>query len=275
MPMPREDTRSLRLLWHDGRVAVTTRRSFRRVYDLAERVYPATDPASTAAYEDSWLLTGLSGNGVATERHLTGYITGPSPSAADRKRVLTRNLRAGRIVEVEVPGLRGPFYSLPEQVEALGTLPDPVGTTLLCPFDSLLWQRQRAEDLLGFRYRIEIYTPPAKREFGYYTLPILHDGSLVGRLDPKLHRDRDQLEGPSAGTRDWCEALQASHRRSRRGASEPGRIRGCDSNYPPSGLAWARLIGRHVRSQDGSLKATSAGASPPTVRAMYCRPSSM
>ena len=182
------------LLWHDGRVAVTTRRSFRRVYDLAERVYPATDPASTAAYEDSWLLTGLSGNGVATERHLAGYITGPSPSAADRKRVLTRNLRAGRIVEVEVPGLRGPFYGLPEQVEALGTLPDPVGTTLICPFDSLLWQRQRAEDLLGFRYRIEIYTPPAKREFGYYTLPILHDGSLVGRLDPKLHRDRDQLE---------------------------------------------------------------------------------
>ena len=66
--------------------------------------------------------------------------------------------------------------------------------TLICPFDSFLWQRKRAEQLLDFRYRVEIYVPPAKREFGYYVLPILHDGRLVGRLDPKLHRDRGELE---------------------------------------------------------------------------------
>ena len=194
MPLPKEDTRSLRLLWHDGRVAITTRRNHRRVYDLAERVYPRVAPSTTAAFEDSWLLRGLSGNGIASERHLTGYITGPNLSPAARRRVLARNLRVGRIIRVDVADLPGPFYALPEHVANLTQLAEPTGTSLICPFDSLLWQRHRAEELLGFRYRIEIYVPSAKREFGYYTLPILHDGALVGRLDPQLHRDRDELD---------------------------------------------------------------------------------
>ena len=194
MPLPKEDKRSLKLLWHDGRVAVDCRRHFRCVYDLAERVYPETSPATPAEYEDSWLFVGLSGNGIAGERHLANYFTAPDLTAADRQRVIARNLKKGRIAEVRVAGISGPFYALPEHLDALDDLPEPHGTTLVCPFDSLLWQRQRAEDLLDFRYRIEIYVPPKKREYGYYVLPILHDGRLVGRLDPKTHRNRGTLE---------------------------------------------------------------------------------
>ena len=194
MPMPREDKRTLGLLWHDGRVAVATRRQLRRVYDLSERVYPPAAPCSPTAFEDSWLLRGLSGNGVASERHLTGYITGPTLDRVTRHQVLTRNLKTGRIVEVTVPGFRDPLYALPEHLAELARLPEPTGTTLLCPFDSFLWQRKRAQDLLAFEYRLEIYVPPAKRQFGYYALPILHEGALVGRVDPKRHRDRDELE---------------------------------------------------------------------------------
>jgi uncharacterized protein YcaQ len=194
MPMPKEDKRSLKLLWHDGRVAVRERRHFRCVYDLAERVYPDGAAATPTEFEDSWLLIGLSGNGIASQRHLDNYWTAPKLGADARRRVITRNLKAGRIVELRVEGLWGPFYARPEHLDALASLPEAQGTTLLCPFDSLLWQRGRAEDLLDFRYRIEIYVPPAKREFGYYVLPILHDGRLVGRLDPKLHRDRGVLE---------------------------------------------------------------------------------
>lgn len=194
MAVPKEDKRSLKILWHGGRVAVERRRHFRCVYDLAERVYPEATPATPAEYEDSWLFSGLRGHGVASERHLANYFTAPALSARDRKRVIARNLKAGRIAEVRVESLREPFYALPEHLDALDGLPEPHGTTLVCPFDSLLWQRQRAEDLLDFRYRIEIYVPPKKREYGYYVLPILHDGRLVGRLDPKVHRDRGVLE---------------------------------------------------------------------------------
>lgn len=194
MPLAKEDKRSLKLLWHDGRIAVAGRRHFRCLYDMAERVYPEGPVASPAAYEDSWLLIGLSGCGIAPERHLVNYMTGPSLKAPDRKRVIARNLRKGRVVEVRVRGLRGACYALPEHLDDLDRLPEPAGTNLICPFDSLLWQRKRAEELLGFTYSIEIYVPPPKRVFGYYVLPILHEGRLVGRLDPKMHRDRGVLE---------------------------------------------------------------------------------
>lgn len=194
MPLPHEDKRSLKLLWHEGRVAVRSRRHFRCLYDLAGRVYPEGPVASKTEYEDSWLLVGLKGNGIASERHLRGYVTAPDLKAADRRRVLARNLKRGAIREVRVEGRRDAFYARPQDLDDIEGVPEPEGTTLISPFDSLLWQRTRAEDLLDFEYRVEIYVPPAKRIFGYYVMPILHHGRLVGRLDPKLHRDRGELE---------------------------------------------------------------------------------
>ncbi len=184
---------ALELLWREGKLAVRERRHFRRVYDLAERVYPPGPTASRRAHEDSWALIGLAGNGVATARHLDHYLSAPRLKAAERTAVLARLVKTKRIVAVEVPGLAGTAYALPEHLDAGFGLPAPRGTTLICPFDSLLWQRRRAEELLDFRYRIEIYTPPARRNFGYYVLPILHEGRLVGRLDPRLDRARGRL----------------------------------------------------------------------------------
>jgi uncharacterized protein YcaQ len=71
---------------------------------------------------------------------------------------------------------------------------EPVLTTLLSPFDPLVWDRQRARDLFNFDYTIECYTPAAKRRYGYFTLPILHRGRFVGRLDPKAHRAQGLFE---------------------------------------------------------------------------------
>ena len=190
----KEDKYALELLWTKGKIAVSERRHFRRVYDLAERVYPDGLAATRAEYEDGWLLTGLSGNGIATEKHLDNYFTSPRLKAPDRRKVIARNIKTGRVVEVEVKEMNGAFFALPEHLEKLERIPKPRGTTLICPFDSFLWQRCRAEDLLDFHYRIEIYIPPPKRKFGYYLMPILHEGALVGRLDPKMHRDRKELE---------------------------------------------------------------------------------
>jgi len=185
---------ALETLWRKGELAVADRRHFRRVYDLAGRIYPEGETSGRIEFEDSWLWTGLSGNGIASEKHLSFYFTSPRLKAPERRAVLARNLRKGKIAEVEVPGLADTFYARPETLDTLTRLPRPRGTTLLCPFDSFLWQRERAEHLLGFRYRVEIYLPPPKRRYGYYVLPILHEGRLVGRIDPKLHRDRGLLE---------------------------------------------------------------------------------
>ncbi len=194
MPGHKEDKRSLQLLWHAGKVAVSARTHFRRIYDLSERIFPETETATRAAYHDSWLFISLKGNGIASEKHLENYITAPKLKAPERRAVIDHNLKAGRIVEVKIDDLKERYFMLPAHVDQLNALEYPTGTTLVCPFDSFLWQRKRAEALLDFHYRIEIYVPQKKRQFGYYVLPILHDGKLVGRLDPKLHRDKALLE---------------------------------------------------------------------------------
>lgn len=191
--LSKDDKRSLQLLWHAGKIGIAGRRHFRKVYDLAQNVYTETPVATQTEYHDSWLFAGLSGNGIATLTHLKNYMTAPPLNMTECRKVIDRNLKGKHIVEVRVKGHRGPWYAMPEHLESLNQLGEPQGTTLICPFDSLLWQRKRAEDLMGFRYRVEIYVPEKNREFGYYVLPILHNGKLVGRIDPKFDRQQKRL----------------------------------------------------------------------------------
>jgi uncharacterized protein len=97
----------------------------------------------------------------------------------------------------------------------------PTVTTLLSPFDPVLWDRARALELFDFDYKIEVYTPAAKRRYGYYSLPILHDGALVSRLDAKAHRKDGIFEVKAvhldSGVSVWDELV----------ASLAGALRGC------------------------------------------------
>src|SRR5205823_12702804 len=101
-------------------------------------------------------------------------------------------VESGDVVEVEVEGWPTPAYVTPsalaEPLEVPAHRP-----TLLSPFDNLVWYRDRVERLFDFRYRIEIYVPAPKRQFGYYVWPFLLDGRLVGRVDPKPERTREAL----------------------------------------------------------------------------------
>jgi len=237
----KEDKRALELMWHRGQVAVSSRRHFRRAYDLAERVYGEGPAATLSEWQDGWLLSGLSGNGVASEKHLLNYCTHPRLRAPERRRVIARNLRSGRVVEVEVDGLTGTFLARPEHLEGASRLPPARGTTLICPFDSLLWQRERAQDLLGFTYRIEIYVPAPKRRYGYYVLPILHDGRLVGRLDPKLHRDRDELQIKALHLEPGCRRGQAFDAGLAESVRDLATFVGAQTVTLPRG--WGKLLG--------------------------------
>jgi hypothetical protein len=260
--LTKEDRRSLKLLWYAGRVAVSERRHFRCVYDLAERVYPEVGIASTRELEDSWLLRGLMANGVASERHLANYLTAPELSAAERRRVIARNLACGRILEVRVADLPGAYWARPEDLETAADAPEPQGTTLIGPFDSLLWQRQRAADLLDFHYRVEIYVPAPQRRFGYYVMPILHRGRLVGRLDPKLHRDRGTVEVRALSTEPGF-VIDRAFRRGLEAALESlaaflGAVR---IDLPPG----RRPPGRRAIAQSGRPRAATVGGGSETI----------
>lgn len=195
----KEDKRSLQLLWHAGKIGIAGRTHFRKIFDQSENIYPKSNVASTRQFHDSWLNVALAGNGAVCESHLINYFTTPNLTAAERRQVIDRNLKSKSIFPMQIKGRKEEFYATEEDLQVLtaadgSELPKPTGTRLICPFDSFLWQRARAEDLLDFHYRIEIYVPESKRKFGYYLLPILHEGNLIGRLDPKLHRDQNLLE---------------------------------------------------------------------------------
>ena len=198
-------TRALDHLWISGRTAVHSRRHFHKRFDLFERVLPEVTEIEPFALRDfrRWhLLRSLAALGAATETDLRMYLTFPRASHLDRKGTLRDLLREGLVVEVPVETHHGgrPVRWLlrAEDREALGRAArrrrPSVGTTLLSPFDSLLWYRDRIRRLFGFDYTIEVYVPEAKRRHGYYSLPLLHDGQLVGRVDAKTHREEGRLE---------------------------------------------------------------------------------
>ena len=193
--------------WNDGKLALewlffagivttaTRRGSFERVYDLTERVLPEriralpTPPVEEAQRE----LLRLSARalGIATEFDLRDYFRLP---VADTKARLAELVEAGDLLPVEVEGWRQPAYldpaaRQPRRIEA---------RALLAPFDPLIWERDRTERIFDFFYRIEIYTPVAKRKHGYYVLPFLLDDRLVGRIDLKSDRANSRLLVPAA-----------------------------------------------------------------------------
>ncbi len=180
---------ALEWLFVKGQIAIADRPNFTRLYDLTERVIPAevreaaTDPETARR---ALLRAAVRHHGIGTVPDLADY---HRLKATDARGVLADLAASGEIAEVTVDGWRGPVYMDPDL-----SVPRSIdGSALLAPFDPVVWFRDRAERLFGFHYRIEIYVPKEKRVHGYYVLPFLLDGELVGRVDLKADRAGGRL----------------------------------------------------------------------------------
>ena len=182
---------ALEALFFDGRVSARRRpRDFARVYDVTERVIPAAALAVPAVPErearKELLVLASRYHGVGTLADLADY---HRMKPAVCKPLVDELVEDGRLVAVEVEGWGRPAYMDPD-----ASLPRRVAArALLSPFDPVVWNRQRAERMFGFHYRIEIYTPAPKRRYGYYVLPFLLGDELVGRVDLKADRANGTL----------------------------------------------------------------------------------
>jgi uncharacterized protein YcaQ len=194
-------------------VVVAGRSGQERVWDLPERALPADTPSEELTedlYEERRVMRAMRRFGVATfgELRLRAYGLGIPGARA----LLGRLVEEGRLIAVDMPyeGKPAPGYALPSALEEASTS-SKSRTTLLSPFDPLVYDRERTARLFGFSYKLEMYKPKDQREFGHFVLPIVHDGTLVGRLDSERDRKKNELvvrklhwEGgkpPSAATR--------------------------------------------------------------------------
>jgi uncharacterized protein YcaQ len=228
--------KALDYLWTCGDLSVLKREAgFQRVYELTERLHPEFHRGELPSEEEQrrfFVGRALSAMGVTTARWAADYFR-----TGGRTHVALKDAGA-ELVALEAEGLAVPV-SLPISAERAWMDPvllpllaeiraggvEATRTTLLSPFDSLIWYRQRTLTLFDFDYRLESYTPAPKRRYGYYTLPILHRGRLVGRLDPSYDRKRRRLtvkamhlepgieatgelaEGMAASLREYCAFL--------------------------------------------------------------------
>ena len=186
------EKRALEMLFTAGELMIARRHNFQRVYDLRQRVLPSWDDSRLPPKDETareLVFKTVRALGLTTARWVSDYFrTGKQSTTA-----LTEKLSAaGELLPVRVDGWKETAYFHPADRDlieeaARGRL-RPRLTTLLSPFDPLVWDRARARVMFGFDYRLECYTPAAKRRYGYFTLPLLDRGRLIGRLDPKAHR---------------------------------------------------------------------------------------
>jgi hypothetical protein len=189
--------RALEALYRAGEIVCATRQNWKRVYDLPERVIRAKLLGHEPSAEESYLyLTRAAGKalGVGTARDIAGYyhlLTSYMGRSLNRKRLFADALAASGLVQVEVEGWKEPAYADPAALNARP--PRGYRTTLLSPFDSLVWAdppppgekpRERTRRLFGYDMMLEIYLPKDKRTHGYFTMPLLAGGSIAGHVDP-------------------------------------------------------------------------------------------
>ena len=184
---------ALDILWTNGTLMIDRREGFQRFYDLTERIHPDWDdqihlPTEQEALDEVATRT-LRALGVATAGWLPDYFRSSSPSGLIPRRRSQQVLE--RLIELDV-AVPARVRGLDDEVIVWKDLLDrrirPSRTTLLSPFDSLIWDRRRTSELFDFEIKLEAYTPRNKRRYGYFSLPILHRDELVGRLDPKVDR---------------------------------------------------------------------------------------
>ncbi len=186
------EKRALEMLFTAGELMIAARRNFQRVYDLRERVLPSWQDERLPSIEEvrrELALKAVRALGVTTSGWVCDYFR---TGKRETRETVAELAGEGLLIPVEVEGWKEAAFVHPANRKLLGDAAsgklEPELTTLLSPFDPLVWDRARARSVFGFDYRLECYTPAPKRLYGYFTLPVLRRGALAGRADAKAHR---------------------------------------------------------------------------------------
>jgi hypothetical protein len=177
-------------LWIMGMLTVVGRSGNSRIWDLTERALPA-DPARkpwpSARVAHASVLKAVRALGVGTRQHIMQHFT--RGRYTDLDALLPRMVQRGELIALGVRDWPGTWYALPDAFAERSKIDiESMPALILSPFDNLICDRKRTKLMFGFDFTIEIYVPAARRKFGYYVLPVLQRGKLIGRVDSQFER---------------------------------------------------------------------------------------
>lgn len=217
---------ALEYLWRTGEIAVIRREGFQKVYDLSERAIPSHHHDHRVSAEEftDWACRGaLERLGFATPAEIAAFW---EALPLETVKAWCAQHRDNDLIEVDIACAGGETrsaYALPDIEAKLADAPEPPKRLrVLSPFDPAIRDRARTERLFDYRYRIEVFVPEAKREYGYYVFPLLEGDRLVGRIDMKHHRKHGELRVKGLW---WEPKVRASKAREDRLMAELERVR--------------------------------------------------
>lgn len=196
---------ALELLYNAGILMVSRRENFQRYYDLTENVLPSnidTDEPTQEEQQRFFLTKTLDAWGLAKPKDISQYFYGWSTKTNLGVKALSNVInelqKEDVVASAEIEGRGDQYLILSKDTRSLKETTNPTreahSVTLISPFDNLTWSKPRTKDLFDFQPTLEVYLPKKTRKFGYYALNILFDNQIVGRLDPKIHRDDATFE---------------------------------------------------------------------------------
>ena len=189
---------ALEYFWRTGKFAIAGRSNFQKIYDLVERVIPAEFHEPEVSYEEfvDWACrSALTRLGFATHGEIAAFWDLLSPDEAKAWVNAHRDELTEVLIEPALGGKPRPSWAVPDLLTSMQDYPDaPPRVRVLSPFDPMIRDRNRTERLFGFFYRIEVFVPEPKREYGYYVFPLLEGDKLIGRIDMKADRKGGSLD---------------------------------------------------------------------------------
>ncbi|MFB4169648.1 winged helix-turn-helix domain-containing protein [Virgibacillus sp. JSM 102003] len=205
-PNTKETSHALNQLLDTGIIRVVSRVGSERFFDLTERTIPKN------LLQEADKMDSVESNEALLEKYMQAYrvfdagdprLGWQKMSAAQRREAITKRVETGSIIPLEMDDVHRQYYILADDLDLLKkhekltpkeeSSTDDVPIRFLPPLDNLLWRRERLVDLFDFSYKWEVYTPKAKRKYGYYAMPILAGDRLIGRIDPGLDRENQHL----------------------------------------------------------------------------------
>jgi uncharacterized protein YcaQ len=180
--------RALEQLFLEGRIMVSKRQGFQKVYDLTERVLPPdvnTAFPSPAEHAEYLIQTAIRAHGIVSEKEITYLLRDVKEPVS---KTIKKLLKEGSLIEVPVKGSADTYLTKSQKFEETKKIKKDNTIHILSPFDNMVIKRKRLQALFNFDFMIECYLPEPKRKYGYFSLPILAGNSFIGRFDPKADR---------------------------------------------------------------------------------------